>query len=105
MLSQQQFEELRDAMCDAIREAVVEALSPHRDRLGAARYLKLSPMSIDVAKRRGKLKPKFVGDKPLYPIEQLDALKTSEPTILRERDLPTGNGSSDSTGRKGRRSV
>lgn len=84
MLTPEQLSELKDSLrselADAIRSAVAEAMKPYRDRASAAAYLSVGVDFIDLKKRQGKLKPIYVGSKPLYPVEQLNQLPTRKKT-------------------------
>lgn len=53
--------------------------SPWLDRHAAARFLHVSAWTVDLYKRQGKLDPRYVGKKPLYPVEQLQKLPSKRP--------------------------
>ena len=69
MLTPEQLSELKSELVDALRNP-----SPWMDRAKAAAYLSVSMETIDLCKRSGTLKPKYVGGKPLYHQKDLDAL-------------------------------
>lgn len=84
-LDRQQYAALEVAMRKEVRKLLTgmrrdlvavarESVSPFRDRKGAGAFLRISPKSVDLFKRQGKLVPRYVGGKPLYPVEQLEKL-------------------------------
>ena len=84
MLSPEDLAEITSAVTERLREeiqtAIDKAMSPDLDRARAAAYLGVSEAWIDQQKRRGKLKPSYLGDKPVYKRTDLDALKTNKKT-------------------------
>jgi hypothetical protein len=66
--------EIMAALSKEIPLAVRKAMSPWMDRASAAAYLNVSMETIDLYKRKGRLKPKLIGDKPLYHREALDRI-------------------------------
>ncbi|OHU48912.1 hypothetical protein BKG81_16035 [Mycobacteroides chelonae] len=65
---------------DTPREGAVLAMS----RVEAAKALGISPTQLDTEKREGRIAPRYLGRKPLYPIRELqawlDALPSEPPT-------------------------
>lgn len=51
--------------------------TPWRTREQAAAHLHVSLPQLDLLRRRGKLDPDYVGRKPLYHVDELDALVRS----------------------------
>ncbi|WP_234796956.1 helix-turn-helix domain-containing protein [Mycobacteroides chelonae] len=53
-------------------------------RVEAAKALGISPTQLDTEKREGRIAPRYLGRKPLYPIRELqawlDALPSEPPT-------------------------
>lgn len=78
MLPVEQFSDLKSEIMAALSKeiplAVRKAMSPWMDRASAAAYLNVSMDTIDLYKRKGRLKPKMVGDKPLYHKDSLDQI-------------------------------
>ena len=66
--------EILAALSKEIPLAIRKAMSPWMDRASAAAYLNVCTETIDSYKRRGQLKPRMVGDKPLYHRDALDKL-------------------------------
>lgn len=69
-LSQSLREEIR-AQFLGLRQDMRKPSSPWLDRHAAAKFLHVSPWTVDLYKRQGKLDPRYVGKKPLYLVEQL----------------------------------
>lgn len=77
-LEQSLREEIR-AQFQGLRQDMSKPASPWLDRHAAARFLHVSAWTVDLYKRQGKLDPRYVGKKPLYPVEQLQKLPSKRP--------------------------
>lgn len=76
LATKQDLMQFKAEICAKIDQSIRSAFNPMLSREDSASYLGVSVESIDLAKRSGKLKPKFIGRRPFYKRTDLDGLFT-----------------------------